>query len=140
MQLCFLLRSLEDASIRELNARNQAVFFVAACLIHLVWPSRLRIHRGCAEEFRNRVDRHLAGDFSRCMPSHAISYQVEVFGLHHGIAIFVVRSLATYVGLASRHHARLSGPLRYSPKFDSGRFPISHGGPRLFCLDSVFLS
>jgi hypothetical protein len=89
-----------NAAVAELDAGDDAVFFVLAALVELVGPGDLVVFAGGAEELGEGLDRHLAGDFARGMAAHAIGDDEQVFFPEQPQAVLVVRPLHPNVGTA----------------------------------------
>ena len=95
------LGGLIDAQVRKLHADDEAVLFIFARLVHLVWPGRLRVLTRRAKKISERLDGHLARNFTRSVSSHAVCDDVEILFFEDGEVVFVVGPLEADVGLAS---------------------------------------
>ena len=92
-ELRVALGVLEDAQVGQLDAGDEAVFFVAPSLVHLVWPGGFGVGAGCAEEIPQGLDGQIGGDFARGVPAHSVGDDVEVILIDDGESVLVMSTL-----------------------------------------------
>ncbi len=113
--LRFTLRRFVDAQVRELDARDETILFVAFRAVHLVRPRPLGIVLRLREELLHRIDCHLRCDFARCMTAHSIGNDEEAVLRHDREVVLVMVALAADVRLAGYLNTKL----------------LSHGSPNV---------
>ena len=114
----FALGCFVDAQVRELDAGDQSIFFVALRSIHLVGPGALGIVLCLREELLHRIDSHLRCDFARSMTTHSIGNDEQAILRHDREVVLVMVAFATDVRFAGDLNTKLLS--HSSPNVEDG--------------------
>ena len=103
------------ALVGLLDGDGEAVAVEIELVVVLERPGRFfLLTRGC-DEFADRLDRDLGGDFARGVPAHAVRHDEESFGFVEGVRVLVVLALLPDVRQPERFDRSHPGGLTPCP-------------------------
>src|SRR5262249_51377113 len=112
-------RAIEDATVREAEARDDVVLFIRQVRVRGEGPGAVAANDD-GEEIDQGGDGELAGDVARAMPSHAICYGHDAVLRQEEEAVLVVLSQQTSIrhpGEPGLHGERVDAELRSGASF-----------------------